>query len=313
MRNYCVTPYYGARPIMVMATDAAVARTIARQSVAKSPNRAPPAPDTKGDSVKNIQANRGIEIAYRRQLESLIADMHASIEYWLTAAYRNDPPRMTALVNMAQDATVEPSAKMKRVLSDLAKRWIKKFDDSAPLIAETYMRSQFKASDNSFKQALKDAGWTVKFTLTPTIRDALNASMQENIGLIRSIPAEYLQQVQGVVMRSYTAGRDLKGMIDGINALYPKVSDRAVIIARDQSNKANAVVNRARGLELGIREGIWMHSGAGKVPRPKHLKAGKDKLRFELAKGAPVGEGGDYVLPGQEINCRCTWRCVLPK
>lgn len=259
-------------------------------------------------TVRNIHANRGIEIAYRRAIESLINDMHASVQYWLTAAYRSEPPRMAKLI--AQDA--DPSDKIKRVLTDLGKRWIKKFDDAAPKIAETYMRSQFKATDNSFRQALKDAGWTVKFTLTPTVRDALNASVQENIGLIRSIPTQYLQQVQGVVMRSYSAGRDLKSMVDGIKAIYPKAQDRAVIIARDQSNKANATVNRARQLGLGLTEGIWMHSGAGKVPRPKHLKAGKERLVFDLRKGAPVGDGNKWVLPGEEINCRCTWRCKLP-
>lgn len=260
--------------------------------------------------TRPVHANRGIEISYKRELESLIADMHASVQYWLTAAYRADPPRMAKVVDVAQDAAAPPSAKVKRVLDDLAKRWIKKFDESAPRISEIYMRSQFKATDNSFKQALKDAGWTVKFTVTPAIRDALNATMQENIALIRSIPTQYLQQVQGVVMRSYTAGRDLKGMVDGIKAIYPKVADRAETIARDQSNKANATVNRTRSLQLGITEGIWMHSGAGKVPRPSHVKAGKDKLKFKIAKGAWID--GAYILPGQLINCRCTWRCVLP-
>lgn len=261
-------------------------------------------------STRPVAANRGIEVAYKRELESLIADMNASVQYWLTAAYRADPPRMAKVVDVAQDAATPPSAKVKRVLDDLAKRWIKKFDEAAPRISEIYMRSQFKATDNSFKQALKDAGWTVKFQMTPAIRDALNATMQENIGLIRSIPAQYLEQVQGVVMRSYTAGRDLKGMIDGIKAIYPKVADRAETIARDQSNKANATVNRTRSLQLGITEGIWMHSGAGKVPRPSHVDAGKDKLKFKIAKGAWID--GKFILPGQLINCRCTYRCVLP-
>lgn len=260
-------------------------------------------------STRNVQANRGIEVAYRRELESLIGDMNASVQYWLTAAYRRNPPRMAKVVDLAQDAA-SPSERIKRVLNDLGKRWITKFDEAAPRIAESYMRSQFKASDNSFKQALTDAGWTVKFNPTPAVRDALNASIEENVGLIRSIPTEYLQQVQGVVMRSYSAGRDLKSMVDGIKELYPKVGDRAVTIARDQSNKANATINRTRQLQLGLTQGIWMHSGAGKVPRPTHVKAGKDKLVFDLKKGALLD--GKWILPGQEINCRCTWRCVLP-
>lgn len=259
-------------------------------------------------TARAVHANRGIEVAYRRALQRLIADMHGSVQYWLKAAYRANPPRMAKAVELAQDAA--PSERLKRILADLAKRWIAKFDEAAPRISEAYIRGQFKATDSAFRSALRDAGWTVDFKLTAAMRDALNASLQENVSLIKSIPAQYLTQVEGVVMRSYTAGRDLKTMVDDLKKLYPKAADRAVIIARDQSNKANAVVNRARSIELGLEEAIWMHSSAGKTPRPSHVKAGKDKLRYKIAEGAYID--GEYIQPGEKINCRCTSRVILP-
>ena len=131
---------------------------------------------------------------------------------------------------------------MKRILDDLAKRWIARFDEWAPKIADAYLQGMFKASDSAMRQALKDAGWAVDFKMTPAVRDAFNASLQENVGLIRSIPEKYLQQVEGVVMRSYTTGRDLETMVKDLKQLYPGASNRAVLIARDQSNKANALM-----------------------------------------------------------------------
>ena len=223
----------------------------------------------KPKTCRAVAANRGIEAKYRKALQRMIAEMHASVEYWLTAAYRKDPPRMAALVEQAQDAS--PSAKIKKVLDDLAKRWIARFDEMAPKIAEAYLQGAFKASDSAFRQALKEAGWAVDFKMTPAVRDAFNASLEENVGLIRSIPEKYLQQVEGTVMRSYSAGRDLATMVKELKQLYPAASHRAELIARDQSNKANAVVNRARQMELGITEAIWMHSHAGKTPRPDHV------------------------------------------
>jgi len=86
---------------------------------------------------------------------------------------------------LAQDAT--PSQEMQKVLRDLAERWKRKFEDAAPRIAKLYLRKMFNSSDNSLKQALKDAGWSVKFTMTPAVRDAFNASLAENVGLIKSI------------------------------------------------------------------------------------------------------------------------------
>ena len=257
-------------------------------------------------TCRAVPANRGIEAKYRKALQRLIAEMHASVEYWLTAAYRKDPPRMAALVEQAQDAS--PSAKIKKVLDELARRWTDRFNDYAPKLAEAYLKGMFKASDSAFRQALKEAGWAVDFKMTPAVRDAFNASLEENVGLIKSIPEKYLQQVEGVVMRSYSAGRDLETMVKDLKALYPAASHRAELIARDQSNKANAVVNRTRQMELGITEAIWQHSHAGKTPRPDHVAA--DGKRYKIAEGCLIS--GKYIQPGEEINCRCTSRPVLP-
>jgi len=268
-----------------------------------------------------VHANRGIEAAYRKAIARMIAEMVGSVEYWLTAAYRKHEPRVAEL---AQDARAGegsralqgyashygPAARMRPILDGLAKRWIDRFDEWAPKISEAYLQGLFKSSDAAFRQSLKDAGWTVEFKMTPAVRDAFNASLQENIGLIKSIPTQYLQQVEGVVMRSYSAGRDLQTMVKELKQLYPANSKRAELIARDQSNKANAVVNRTRQMELGIEEAEWMHSHAGKSPRQSHVEAGRDKRRYKIAQGCPID--GKFIQPGEEINCRCTSRPILP-
>lgn len=261
----------------------------------------------KPKTARAVHANRGVEAKYRKVLQRLIAEMHSSVEYWLTAAYRKEPPRMTALVEQAQD-TASPSAKIKRILDDLAKRWITRFNDSAPDIAAAYLQGMFKTSDSAMRQALKEAGWTVELKMTPAMRDALNASLSENVGLIRSIPEQYLQQVEGAVMRSYSAGRDLESMVKALREIYPVTARRAELIARDQSNKANAVINRTRQMELGITEAIWMHSHAGKNPRLDHVAA--NGKRYKIAEGCKIS--GEYIQPGEEINCRCTSRPILP-
>lgn len=230
----------------------------------------------------------------------MIREMHDSVVFWVTAGYRKTPPVL------AQDAT--PSQEMQKILRDLAERWKRKFEDNAPKIAELYLRKMFNSSDNSLKQALKDAGWSVKFTMTPAVHDAFNASLAENVGLIKSIPDKYLQQVEGIVMRSYSGGGSLKDMIDGIVQLYPQAKNRAELIARDQSSKANSVVNRTRQLELGLTRAKWMHSHGGKESRLDHLAA--DGKEYDIDKGCLIS--GEYIQPGEKINCRCTSRPILP-
>ncbi len=105
-------------------------------------------------TARAVHANRGVEAKYRKALQRLIAEMHGSVEYWLTAAYRKDPPRMAALVEQAQDAS--PSAKIKKILDELARRWTDRFNEYAPKLAEAYLQGSFKASDSAFRQALKE-------------------------------------------------------------------------------------------------------------------------------------------------------------
>lgn len=250
--------------------------------------------------VRAIHANRGQAALYHHRMLALIDAMTASVEQLVIATYRTDAPVV------AMDAS--PVLAMRDQLRKLAARWIKRFDTAAPKIAEAYLKGSFKATDSAMRLALKDAGWTVKFEMTPAIREAFEASLAENVGLIRSIPQEYLQQVEGAVMRSYSIGRDLQTMVRDIKRIYPKAANRAVLIARDQSNKANAVVTRARQTELGIVEAIWMHSHAGKTPRPDHVAA--NGKRYKVAEGRLIS--GEYIFPGELINCRCTSRSVLP-
>jgi hypothetical protein len=241
--------------------------------------------------AKPVISNRGVAIRYRKAIDREIQAMLDSLEYWLQAAYRKAPPLI------AQDAS--PVQIVKKIFARLAKYWLDRFNTKADEIANYHVGRMFQTSDKSLQQSLKDAGWAVDFKMTKEMKDALNASMAENVGLIKSIPAQLLPQVEGIVMRSYSSGRDLSTMVDDIRALHPVSQRRAALIARDQSNKANAVVNRTRCLELGITEAKWMHSSAGKKPRASHVKA--HGTVFDIARGCKID--GDYIQPGELINC----------
>lgn len=250
--------------------------------------------------AKPVFANRGVAIRYRKAIDREIEAMIDSLEYWLRATYRKAPPLI------AQDARPVPT--IKKVFERLADYWTKRFEERAEQLADYHVNRMFRTSDKALQQSLKDAGWAIDFKLTPEMKDALDASMAENVGLIKSIPAQLLPQVEGVVMRSYSVGRDLETMVKEIQSLHPVTAKRAALIARDQSNKANAVVNRTRCLQLGITQAKWMHSSAGKKPRASHVAA-NGKI-YDIAQGCKID--GEYIQAGELINCRCTYRAILP-
>lgn len=251
-----------------------------------------------------VRPNAGIEAWYRRKLDDKIKEMQHSLVYWLTAEYRK--------AGFAEDAA-DGSGATKLLQASLRKqshRWQWAFNRYADWLGKKLASRVLTNADASLASAVKAQGFAVNFTMTADMSNAYQAVIGENVGLIKSIASEHLTEVEGLVMRSVARGRDLGTLTKDLQARYGITRRRAALIARDQNNKATSVMTAARQKSLGITEGVWMHSHAGKVPRPEHVAA--DGKRFPIDKGIWMDSAGKYVMPGEEINCRCTWRPVIP-
>jgi hypothetical protein len=254
-------------------------------------------------TIRPVHPNAGIEIDYKKRLDALVLEMSKSVYYWVGVWYNASPPA----VAIALDAS--PVREILTKLMRLMKSWIKKFslfaDKYAPKMADEILVT----SDNSYKNALKDAGMpTVKFKMTRAQQDVMASVIEENVSLIQSIPKEYLSDVTTIVTQGFSAGRDGSFIKNQLMQKYGITKRRAEFIARDQCNKATAAFNRVRQIEIGITEAIWVHSGAGRHPRPDHVAASGKK--YDVAEGCLIS--GKYILPGQLPNCRCISRSIIP-
>ncbi|UOO77937.1 minor capsid protein [Neisseria sp. Dent CA1/247] len=245
--------------------------------------------------LKPIHPNLGVEAAYRKSLKKLLREIKQDVNSLLDNHY----PK-----GLAQDTL---SDGLSLALSRLLKRWLDRLDVLAPQIAEKFLNQLMKHTDKAFEVALRQAGFTVNFRHTHATRNAFQAAFGGNVGLIRSIAQQYLGRVESTVWRSINAGYDMSKLTKELRKDFGISERRAAFIARDQTNKAKAVIEKARRQELGITEAIWMHSHAGKEPRPSHVAA--NGRRFNVAKGMYLD--GKWVQPGEEINCRCTSRAVI--
>jgi SPP1 gp7 family putative phage head morphogenesis protein len=158
--------------------------------------------------------------------------------------------------------------------------------------------------------AFKRSGFTVEFKPTRASMQAYRAVAAENVGLIKSIPQEYLTDVQSNVWESVKAGADLSTLSKNLRETYGVAARRAAFIATDQNNKAKAIIEDTRRNELGIQEAIWQHSHAGKVPRHTHVRM--NGKTYKIGVGMYDSAVKKYVWPGTEPNCRCTSRAIIP-
>ena len=255
-------------------------------------------------TLRALRPNIGIEAAYRRKLEALIDELHKSTVYWLTAAYRANVPAVAAL---AQDEL--SAAALKRVMRELSRRWLKRFDDAAQKLAKYFATAVSKRSDATLKRILKDGGISVEWRPTAAQRDIMQSAVEENVALIRNLPQQYLLGVQNSVMRSVQTGRDLKQLSDDLQNKFGIAKRRAQLIARDQNNKISGALNRARTLESKLEDGVWLHSHAGKKPRRTHVAM--NGKRFKIAEGMYDSDEGRNVHCGELISCRCTFKPIV--
>ena len=251
--------------------------------------------------LKPTRPNAGIEARYRAALDKWVDAMHKSVAYWILATYKANPP------TMAMDAS--PADALTREMRKLARRWIRQFDEAAEKMAMLFADGVTKYAEASAKIILRDAGFSIPFKPSKIMTDAYDTVRNENINLIKSIPQQYLTEVEGLVMRSVQSGRDLGELADQLQKRHDITRNRAAFIARDQNNKGTAVMVKARRLSLGITEAIWVHSGGGVKPRPSHVKAGAEKRRYNIAEGCEID--GEFIMPGELPNCRCVSRPVI--
>jgi hypothetical protein len=285
--------------------------------MAKARNQRAPKP------LPLIHPSAGIESAYRRRLDVLVAEMHNSVLYWLTARWRANPPIV------AQDDT--PAQTLRKIMAELARRWQRRFDDLAFEMAGYFATDVHKRVDGALAAMLAKHGFAIRFRMTRSMHQALAATVGGNVALIRSIPQKYFTDIEVEVMRSAAAGRDLKTLTDFLGpkvdlerirmgrrpgetgqSYFARTMRRAALIARDQNNKATGIMIDKRQADLGISEAIWVHSGGGHEPRPDHVAWGREKKRYKIGQGMWSDVEHKWILPGELINCRCVSRSIIP-
>lgn len=128
-------------------------------------------------------------------------------------------------------------------------------------------------------------------------RARIQGFVSENVALIKSVPAQYLDQVEQVLMRGLSAGSDADTIAKAIEERGQVATSRAKLIARDQVSKLAGDLNQARQSELGITGYTWRTAGDDHV-RAQHAE--RDGKHYEWD-DAPAGGH-----PGSAVNCRCS-------
>lgn len=209
---------------------------------------------------------------------------------------------------------VSPAVQARKALNRLKRRFDSLFSNRAPTIIERIFGDIDKSSQSSLTQSLKElsGGVTLKTPALPaSLKTMMQAATMENVALIKSIPVDFHQQIEGAVMRSIQPGGNGLQDVDEALSKYGGITKRrAQFIARDQTSKVTAAMNSQRAQAVGVKKFVWVHSGGGAEPRRLHQQLSGQTFRFD---DLPIIDErtGERGLPGQAINCRCTMRPLV--
>jgi SPP1 gp7 family putative phage head morphogenesis protein len=144
------------------------------------------------------------------------------------------------------------------------------------------------------------------------LEDFTALSISKNASLIKSLPEEYLKQVETIVNNGVVSGARYETIAKEITAktgANSKLANRIKTIARNEVQTINSQITLRRSESLGIKKGIYRTS---KDERVRKCHDELDGVEFEIKKGAWSKSCSKFIQPGiTDINCRCTYSPVI--
>jgi len=254
-----------------------------------------------------LNYNAGVQQKYERDLLRLTRQMTEQCKRDIAKLYKG----AAAKEWFSQDASVASEAR--KITNKLTAKFQQLFNSRAKGLAESMVNESDKASASGMHASLKElsGGLSLKTSMvTGEMKGLMTAAVAENVGLIKSIPAQYLQKIQGAVMRSITTGNGLADLIPVLDKYADEAHNRARNIALDQTRKAYNALNEGRMRKLGVQKYEWIHTGGSQHPRQYHIHMNGKIYDID---NPPIIDPrtGQRGKPGDLPNCRCRMRPIV--
>jgi uncharacterized protein with gpF-like domain len=149
---------------------------------------------------------------------------------------------------------------------------------------------------------------TVRFDVSQVTEEIRN-DLRRNILEIGEVPADKIEEIYIAALATIEAGGNLPIIYQALLKLDDLTKRRASDISMSLNRKAMALMEVAKQKRIGIKQAIWLYSGAPcDTHDAAHHAANGKRYRVEegmLIKGVPT-------WPGRENGCKCVSRPVIP-
>lgn len=174
----------------------------------------------------------------------------------------------------------------------------RKLESLANMTRKLTIREWKKAVDRTLGINLLEDYYMGEFFQTE-----LDRWVDENVSLIKTIPADTLGDMRVIVKDGFLNGKSTSSILKEIQNRYNVGKSHARLLARDQVGKLNASVTEAQQRDAGIEEYIWDDCGDSRV-RKSHKALNGKRFRWD---DPPIVDRktGRRCHPGKDYQCRC--------
>ncbi len=211
---------------------------------------------------------------------------------------------------------VAPGAKLtdEKRMQDELKRYSEKLTPWAERQAARLLEQVQKSNKRAYTNKSKAIGGALRLGVAEKeVGDVALRLLNEQVGLIKSIPLEAGLRAQKIAFEAVLTGTRAEANADTIAELEKQLglstevaTSRALLIARTETARSNAVINQSRAEAVGSGQYRWHNSGDGNV-RESHLYLKGKKLQGQIFSwdSPPTLDDGMTGHPGTFPNCRC--------
>jgi len=269
-------------------------------------------------NIKGIQEPRIVEREYLKMLKRLVAELKNDVRENIIPLLKTS----TLDSNMTTDGVAEILAALNRLRDKFSN--ITGFADSTSNI----IVDQIERSNKSkfFTNVKSSIGVNLEDIIAQEgLSDIVALQKNKNVSLIKSIPQEFIKNIEVVVQNGISAGlrpeeigRQIAG-IKNISSVFGKLENRIKLIARSEVSNINNQISKRRAQEVGVTRGIWRTAKdervrgnpGGKYPNSKQDHWSLEGKEFDLSKGIKDPRSGEIIFPGSKPNCRCIFESII--
>jgi len=261
----------------------------------------------KTKKIPPMKSQKGIEKTYQKGMAKLGKAMVLAVKKEVLSYLKIH--QSTYVIDAVGDDLIKIFNRLNAQFSGLL------VSNYAEELASTVVTKTEKANKSKFDRSVQrvtgvDLG---SILAAEGLEDFTALSVSRNVQLIKTLPEQYLSQVETIVTNGVSSGLRYseieKQIMAKTGSATSKLAGRIKTIARNEIQTINSQINLRRASSLGIKKGIYETSDDERV-RPCHAEL--DGVEYDLAKGAWSKSCGKFIQPGiTDINCRCSFSPLI--